>query len=88
MAPQAPHLTYALGGSHTVVAGSVRTARGWTATASGADAGPAAVLGDSVSVPLVKPDSTVSQSVGGDGYVPIIVGDRVFAFHHIPSRPR
>ena len=87
MAPAAPQLTYTLGGSHSVVPGSVHTAPGWTATASGADAGSGALLGDSLSVPVAKPASTVSQSVGGDGFVPILVGDRVYAIYHltIPS---
>jgi hypothetical protein len=30
----------------------------------------------------VKPKATISQGTGGDGHVPIVVGDRVFAFFH------
>jgi PKD repeat protein len=83
LAPQAPHVGFALNGSHTLVPGSLHTARGWAPEAAGAQAGAGALLGDTLDVPLTKPSATVSQSVGGDGFVPILVGDRMFAIHHI-----
>jgi hypothetical protein len=78
----APELGIELSGAQARVAGSTRTAPGWTATPSGAKAGAGALLGESMNVPLVKPAATISQGTGGDGHVPIVVGDRVFAFFH------
>jgi PKD repeat protein/outer membrane protein assembly factor BamB len=83
-----PDLAVQLSGTQTELAGSIRTAPGWSATADGAKAGAGALLGGSLSVPLVKPAATISQGTGGDGHVPIIVGDRVFAFfhHQVPTQ--
>ena len=81
-APELPEVSTEAAGPQNRIAGSTSTAAGWSATPTGAKAGAGALLGDRLSVPLVKPAATVSQGTGGDGHVPIVVGDRVFAFFH------
>lgn len=78
-----PSIGVSLSGPQSRLGASTQTARGWSATAGGgAQAGPDAVLGDEISVPITKPSATISQGTGGDGHVPILVGNRVFAFFH------
>ena len=81
--------TATLTGEHRIAAGSVRTAQGWTAgpvdpagRAASAQAGNAALLGNSVTQAISRPLPPVSQGTGGDGHVPIVVGSEIFAFFH------
>ncbi|MEO8690607.1 MAG: PKD domain-containing protein, partial [Solirubrobacteraceae bacterium] len=82
-----PAVTAALKGPHTLKAGSVRTARGWSVDPAGDDGavharvGQDALLGE-VSDSIPRPLPAVSQGTGGDGHVPILVGSKVFAFFH------
>ena len=75
-----------LEGAHALAPGSMTTARGWTATddANGIHVipGPDALIGESVSSALPRPAQPISQGTGGDGHVPIVVGNRVYAFFH------
>ena len=80
-------VTATLGGIHTIKPGSVTTAPGWSAghvTGSSvtAQADASAMLGEADTQLLAKPQPPTSQGTGGDGYVPILVGSRVFAFFH------
>jgi hypothetical protein len=81
-----PTVDATLVGDHTIDAGGVRTAPGWTTTATPdgvrLQAGPDALLGDSVIDALAEPSQPISQGTGGDGHVPILVGNRIFAFFH------
>lgn len=65
---------------------SLSAAPGWTATTNvgGArlTANADALLGDSTIQALPQPTPPITQGTGGDGHVPIIVGNRVFAFFH------
>ena len=84
-----PTIATGLVGDHTLDDGSVQTAKGWTSsrTAGGLQfqAGPDALLGDSVIDALPEPTQPISQGTGGDGHVPILVGNRIFAFFHHSS---
>ena len=82
-----PSVTATLAGAHAIEPGSLKTARGWTAGAvtehsASATAGAGALLGEADTQLIAKPLPPTSQGAGGDGYVPILVGSRVFAFFH------
>ncbi len=82
-----PSVTTTLGGAHTIKWGSITTAPGWSADqVSGASvrahADASAMLGEADTQLLAKPLPPTSQGTGGDGYVPILVGSKVFAFFH------
>ena len=74
-----PAITSALGGPHSLVAGSTSSAAGF---GPGGTAGPGALLGGAVSQIFPRPMPPISQGTGGDGHVPILVGSKVFAFFH------
>ena len=75
-----------ISGAQALPAGAITTAPGWTATsdATGIHLVPtsSALLGESVSSALPRPAQPISQGTGGDGHVPIVVGNRVYAFFH------
>ena len=84
-----PEVTATLMEEHRIAAGSVRTAPGWKAgpvdpagRSASAQAGEAALLGNSVTQAISRPLPPVSQGTGGDGHVPIVVGSEIFAFFH------
>ena len=82
-----PAVTATLSGAHTIKPGSVTTAPGWTAgqvtgASVSAHADSSALLGEADTQLLAKPLPPTSQGTGGDGYVPILVGSKVFAFFH------
>ena len=82
-----PTITANLTGTHTVKPGSVTTAPGWSAGqvtggSVSAHADSSAMLGEADTQLLAKPLPPTSQGTGGDGYVPILVGSKVFAFFH------
>jgi PKD repeat protein len=74
-----------LDGAHAIDPATVTTAPGWTFDAATATfhAGPGALLGNAAMQELPAPSAPISQGSGGDGHVPILVGNRVYAlFHH------
>ena len=82
-----PSVTTTLTGAHTIRPGSVTTAPGWstgqvTGVSASAHADASAMLGEADTQLLAKPLPPTSQGTGGDGYVPILVGSKVFAFFH------
>jgi len=82
-----PAVTATLSGAHTIEPGSVTTAPGWSAdqvtgVSAGAHADSSALLGEADTQLLAKPLPPTSQGTGGDGYVPILVGSKVYAFFH------
>ena len=82
-----PAVTTTLSGAHTIKPGSVTTAPGWSAgqvtgASASAHADSSAMLGEADTQLLAKPLPPTSQGTGGDGYVPILVGSKVFAFFH------
>ena len=81
-----PVTAAALTGPHTLDPASVTTAPGWTATPSGAGLtltpGSTALLGEATTNALPPPLPPISQGTGGDGHVPILVGNRIYAFFH------
>ena len=82
-----PSVTATLSGAHTIKPGSVTTAPGWSAgqvtgASASAHADSSAMLGEADTQLLAKPLPPTSQGTGGDGYVPILVGSKVFAFFH------
>ena len=77
-----PSVSSALGGPHSLVAGSTSTAPGFGSSGS-AGAGP--LLGGAVSQTFPRPTPPIGQGTGGDGHVPILVGTKVFAFFHHQS---
>jgi PKD repeat protein len=79
--PGLPALSTQVTGPHALAGGTTTVAHGWTA----AGAGPDALLGEAITEPISRPVPPVSQGVGGDGYVPILVGNRVYAFFHAAS---
>jgi PKD repeat protein len=82
-----PSVTATLSGAHSVKPSTVTTAPGWSAgqisgTSVTAYADSSAMLGEADTQLLAKPLPPTSQGTGGDGYVPILVGSKVFAFFH------
>ncbi len=77
-------LTVATTGGHELDPASVKTAPGWTfdAATDTFRSSEGALLGTSSLVELPPPLNPLSQGTGGDGHVPILVGDKVFAFFH------
>ena len=83
-----PSVTATLSGAHSIKPGSVTTAPGLdrrpgrAAASVSAQADSSAMLGEADTQLLAKPQPPTSQGTGGDGYVPILVGSKVFAFFH------
>jgi hypothetical protein len=83
----APEGTASLSGPHALSAGTLKTAKGWSAGVGGDGklsykAGNGALLGSANTQTFPKPLPPISQGTGGDGHVPILVGTKVFAFYH------
>ena len=73
-------------GPQTLSSADVATAAGWTTSFAGdtvtATPGAGAVIGNEATTMLPRPLPPISQGIGGDGHVPILVGSKVFAFFH------
>lgn len=79
-------VTATASGPHSNVAGSARTADGWTLSTDGdsftATPGAEALIGDQATSVMARPLPPITQGTGGDGHVPVLVGSKVFAFFH------
>jgi hypothetical protein len=77
-------ITITTQGAHELDPASVKTAPGWTfdAATDTFRSSEGALLGTSSLDELPPPLNPLSQGTGGDGHVPILLGDKVFAFFH------
>jgi hypothetical protein len=82
---QPPQTSAQIAGPHQLDPGSIKRAEGWSGSGLDAQADGTALLGDERSLDLVKPLTTLGTNVGGDGFVPILVGNRVFSLYHLFS---